>query len=75
MASSGFQADVKALQKVLSARHLVSPRISTLIQKKLLFILQTFSRPLSTWETIFHLTIFNFLVSIVSGSFCLLITR
>lgn len=24
MASSGFQADVKALQKVLSARHLVS---------------------------------------------------
>lgn len=25
MASSGFQADVKALQKVLAARHLVRP--------------------------------------------------
>ncbi|KAF1876527.1 hypothetical protein Lal_00021241 [Lupinus albus] len=28
MASSGFQADVKALQKQLSARHLVSPNLS-----------------------------------------------
>jgi len=27
MASSGFQADVKALQKVLSARHLVSQNL------------------------------------------------
>lgn len=29
MASSGFQADVKALQKVLSARHLVSRKLKT----------------------------------------------
>jgi len=28
MASSGFQADVKALQKVLSARHLVSQKLN-----------------------------------------------
>jgi len=34
MASSGFQADVKALQKVLSARHLVSLRISILVTDK-----------------------------------------
>lgn len=31
MASSGFQADVKALQKVLSARHLVSQKLETAV--------------------------------------------
>jgi hypothetical protein len=38
MASSGFQADVKALQKVLSARHLVS-FMSMLITSRSIIIL------------------------------------